>query len=66
LACTIGGNALDSTASNLLIGLGAIGAALLGELADLTSIVTVYQICAVLPLVGLLALWLPKVGDRAA
>ncbi|MFZ4805980.1 MAG: MFS transporter [Hyphomicrobiaceae bacterium] len=47
----------------LTFGLGAIGAALLGELADLTSIVTVYQICAVLPLVGLLALWLPEVED---
>jgi FSR family fosmidomycin resistance protein-like MFS transporter len=50
----------------LTFGLGALAAAILGELADRTSIATVYQFCAVLPLVGLLALWLPKVGDRAA
>jgi FSR family fosmidomycin resistance protein-like MFS transporter len=35
-------------------GLGAVSAALLGELADITSIATVYRICAFLPLLGLL------------
>jgi MFS transporter, FSR family, fosmidomycin resistance protein len=42
-------------------GLGALAAALLGELADLTSIVTVYRLCAVLPLLGLLTWFLPDV-----
>jgi FSR family fosmidomycin resistance protein-like MFS transporter len=48
----------------LAFGLGALGAAILGEVADRTSITTVYQICAFLPLMGLLAVFLPKVGTR--
>ncbi|MGB6956358.1 MAG: MFS transporter, partial [Bradyrhizobium sp.] len=35
-------------------------AALLGRLADHTSIAFVYQICAFLPAIGLLAVFLPK------
>jgi len=49
----------------LAFGMGGIGAALLGRLADATSIVFVYQVCAFLPLIGLLAGFLPdleKVG----
>jgi FSR family fosmidomycin resistance protein-like MFS transporter len=46
-------------------GLGALSAALLGELADLTSIATVYQLCAFLPLVGLLTWFLPVIERRA-
>ena len=42
-------------------GLGALGAALLGELADHTSISFVYQLCAFLPLLGLLTWFLPKI-----
>jgi FSR family fosmidomycin resistance protein-like MFS transporter len=42
-------------------GLGAVSAALLGELADITSIATVYRICAVLPLLGLLTWFLPQI-----
>jgi FSR family fosmidomycin resistance protein-like MFS transporter len=42
-------------------GMGGIGAAVLGALADHTSIEFVYQVCAWLPLVGLLAVLLPKV-----
>jgi FSR family fosmidomycin resistance protein-like MFS transporter len=41
-------------------GLGGLGAAALGQLADLTSIGTVYQICAFLPALGLLTAFLPK------
>ena len=41
-------------------GMGGIGAAALGELADLTSIGTVYQVCAFLPLLGLLTAFLPQ------
>jgi FSR family fosmidomycin resistance protein-like MFS transporter len=46
-------------------GLGALSAALLGELADLTSITTVYKLCAFLPLIGLLTWFLPKIERRA-
>jgi FSR family fosmidomycin resistance protein-like MFS transporter len=42
-------------------GLGAVSAALLGELADITSIATVYRICAFLPLLGLLTWFLPQI-----
>ena len=42
-------------------GLGGIGAAALGLLADRYGIVFVYQVCAFLPLLGLLAIWLPDV-----
>ena len=41
-------------------GMGGLGAALLGELADLTSIETVYQVCAFLPVIGLLTVFLPN------
>lgn len=42
-------------------GMGGVGAAVLGKLADTYSIETVYQICAFLPAIGLLAAWLPDV-----
>ncbi len=44
-------------------GLGALSAAALGHLADWTSIAFVYQMCAFLPLLGLLAWFLPTVED---
>ncbi|AEK57537.1 MFS transporter [Acidithiobacillus caldus] len=44
----------------LAFGLGGIGAAALGQLADLWGIVRVYEICAFLPLIGLLAAFLPR------
>jgi len=44
----------------LAFGMGGIGAALLGRLADRTSIVFVYQVCAFLPMIGLLACFLPN------
>jgi FSR family fosmidomycin resistance protein-like MFS transporter len=40
-------------------GLGGLGAAALGELADHTSIYAVYHVCSFLPLIGLLAALLP-------
>jgi FSR family fosmidomycin resistance protein-like MFS transporter len=45
-------------------GLGGLGAAALGELADRTSIDTVYAVCAFLPLLGLLTVFLPKLSER--
>lgn len=44
----------------LAFGMGGVGAAVLGELADLTSIGFVYRICSFLPAIGLLAAWLPE------
>jgi FSR family fosmidomycin resistance protein-like MFS transporter len=40
-------------------GLGGIGAAVLGGLADHWGIVAVYKLCSFLPLIGLLAVFLP-------
>jgi FSR family fosmidomycin resistance protein-like MFS transporter len=41
-------------------GMGGIGAAILGRIADATSIVFVYKVCAFLPAIGLLAGFLPS------
>jgi len=46
----------------LSFGLAGVGAAVLGILADLTSIDTVYRVCAFLPLIGLLTALLPNLG----
>jgi MFS transporter, FSR family, fosmidomycin resistance protein len=43
----------------LAFGMGGIGAALLGELADATDIQFVYRVCSFLPLIGLLTAFLP-------
>jgi FSR family fosmidomycin resistance protein-like MFS transporter len=40
-------------------GMGGLGAAVLGELADRIGIEAVYRLCAFLPLIGLLAAFLP-------
>ena len=41
-------------------GIGGLGAAVLGKLADHTGIAFVYHLCAFLPALGLLAVFLPK------
>jgi FSR family fosmidomycin resistance protein-like MFS transporter len=41
-------------------GMGGLGAAVLGQLADVIGIESVYHICAFLPLIGLLAAFLPN------
>jgi FSR family fosmidomycin resistance protein-like MFS transporter len=46
-------------------GMAGIGAAALGKLADATSITTVYHVCAYLPLMGLLTVFLPDLGRPA-
>ena len=43
-------------------GLGGVGAAILGKLADLTSINFVYHVCAYLPAIGILTAFLPDLG----
>jgi FSR family fosmidomycin resistance protein-like MFS transporter len=44
----------------LAFGMGGLGSAVLGRLADLTSIGFVFQVCAFLPLLGLLTGFLPN------
>ncbi len=48
-------------------GMGGIGAAILGEVADKTSIYFVYRICSFLPAIGILTAFLPDLKkERAA
>jgi FSR family fosmidomycin resistance protein-like MFS transporter len=46
-------------------GIGGLGAAVLGKIADHTGIAFVYQVCALLPAIGLLAVFLPKMPRGA-
>ncbi len=46
-------------------GFGGLGAALLGKVADHAGIAFVYQVCAYLPAIGLLAVLLPKLPRTA-
>jgi FSR family fosmidomycin resistance protein-like MFS transporter len=48
----------------LAFGMGGIGAAVLGELADWTSIELVYRVCSFLPLIGILTLFLPNLKEE--
>ena len=45
-------------------GMGGLGSALLGKLADKTSIDYVYHVCSFLPLIGLLTVFLPDIGTK--
>jgi FSR family fosmidomycin resistance protein-like MFS transporter len=45
-------------------GIGGLGAAALGKLADHTSIGFVYHLCAFLPAIGLLAVFLPRMPQQ--
>lgn len=47
----------------LTFGLGGIAAALLGQLADHTSISTVFWVCSFLPAMGLLTWFLPEIAS---
>src|SRR5699024_7558045 len=44
----------------LAFGMGGIGAAVLGHIADLNGVDYVYHLCAFLPLLGVLAVFLPN------
>src|SRR6195256_6189309 len=46
-------------------GIGGLGAAVLGKLADHTGIAFVYHLCAFLPALGLLAVFLPKMPKHS-
>ena len=49
----------------LAFGVAGIGAAVLGVLADWTSIDFVYRVCSFLPAIGLVAAFLPDIGEPA-
>ncbi|SQF97648.1 major facilitator transporter [Paucimonas lemoignei] len=49
----------------LMFGFGGIGAALLGYLADSHGILFVYNLCSYLPLLGILAILLPRTRKAA-
>ncbi len=57
---------ISGTFFGLAFGLGGIGAALLGKLADATNIRFVYHVCSFLPAVGILTAFLPDLnpGER--
>jgi FSR family fosmidomycin resistance protein-like MFS transporter len=46
----------------LSFGMAGVGAAVLGRVADATSIDNVYRLCAFLPAIGLLTAMLPNLG----
>ncbi|MDB4903228.1 MAG: fsr [Mucilaginibacter sp.] len=48
----------------LAFGMGGLGSALLGRLADSTSIMYVFQVCSFLPLIGLLTGFLPNIEGK--
>jgi FSR family fosmidomycin resistance protein-like MFS transporter len=48
----------------IAFGMGGIGSAVLGKLADVTSIYFVFQVCAFLPLLGMLTWFLPDVEHK--
>jgi FSR family fosmidomycin resistance protein-like MFS transporter len=48
----------------LAFGMGGLGSALLGSLADHTSINYVYSVCAYLPLIGILTALLPNIESK--
>jgi FSR family fosmidomycin resistance protein-like MFS transporter len=45
-------------------GMGGLGSALLGSLADNTSIIYIYQLCAYLPIIGVVGLFLPNLKKK--
>jgi FSR family fosmidomycin resistance protein-like MFS transporter len=49
----------------LAFGLGGIGSALLGKLADQTSIAYVFSVCAFLPLIGIITVFLPNLKQKS-
>jgi FSR family fosmidomycin resistance protein-like MFS transporter len=48
----------------LAFGMGGLGSALLGTLADHTSIKFVFQVCAFLPLIGVVTWFLPDLEKK--
>ena len=57
--------AVSGLSFGFAFGMAGIGAALLGHLADLTSLAYVYQLCSFLPAIGLLAIFLPDLETES-
>jgi FSR family fosmidomycin resistance protein-like MFS transporter len=49
-----------------IFGIGGIGAAMLGAMADWTGIQFVFKVCSFLPVLGILAAFLPNLKDATA
>jgi FSR family fosmidomycin resistance protein-like MFS transporter len=49
----------------LAFGMGGVGAAVLGELADITSVALVFELCAFLPAIGLVTWLLPNLESSS-
>jgi FSR family fosmidomycin resistance protein-like MFS transporter len=49
----------------LAFGMGGVGAAVLGEVADLTSVELFYRLCAFLPAIGLVTWLLPEIESSS-
>lgn len=47
-------------------GMGGLGSAVLGWIADKTSIEYIFQICAFLPLIGIITVFLPNIEQKKA
>jgi MFS transporter, FSR family, fosmidomycin resistance protein len=47
----------------LIFGIGGIGAAMLGSLADLRGIHFVFLVCSFLPVIGILTMFLPNLRE---
>ncbi|ARP87075.1 MFS transporter [Bordetella genomosp. 9] len=45
-------------------GMGGVGAAVLGHIADMTSIAFVYKLCSFLPFLGMAAIFLPNMEEH--
>jgi FSR family fosmidomycin resistance protein-like MFS transporter len=50
----------------LAFGMAGIGSAVLGEIADRTSIAYVFHLCSFLPLIGLLTAFLPNIRRHSS
>jgi len=50
----------------IAFGVGGVGAALLGEVADQRGVEFVYRVCSFLPAIGLLTVFLPRIEGRDA
>ncbi|NAW50113.1 MFS transporter [Elizabethkingia argentiflava] len=49
-----------------MFGIAGMGAAVLGKVADLTSIAYVFKLCAFLPLIGVITVFLPNVNKAVS
>src|SRR6202034_2295571 len=56
---------VDGLFFGFAFGMGGVGAAVLGWLGDIYTTTAIYQVCAFLPVIGLLAAFLPNIEKRA-